>query len=168
MSYAAAFRGEVLRNFPLIGITIVAALRSIGENLIPTFLPLYLATELGFGTATIGLYLACLAFVGTVFAPVIGHASDRWGRKPTIFLALLAGGLLIGAVPLFPSGIVLLPVVSLGGMSLFDSLCHSFAVGYPDVLDLSRGAQIQAAFTACRIEPVTDAGDCPEALEVPR
>lgn len=119
VSYAAAFRGDVLRNVPLMGITLVAALRSIGENLIPTFLPLYLAAELKLGTPAIGLYLACLALVGTVCAPLIGHASDRWGRKPTICAALLSGGLLIGAIPLFPSGLLLLPVVSFGGMSLF-------------------------------------------------
>lgn len=119
LSYGAAFRGDVLRNFPLIGVTLVAGLRSIGENLIPTFLPLYLSTEMKMGTATIGLYLACLAFVGMVFAPVIGHTSDRWGRKPTIVGSLLLGGVMIGAIPLFPSGILLLPVVSLGGMALF-------------------------------------------------
>jgi len=118
-SYSAAFRADILKNVPLMSVTLVAGLRSIGENLIPTFLPLYLATELGMGTAGISLYLACLALVGTVFAPVAGHASDRWGRKPTIALSLLCGGLLIGAIPLFPSGILLLPVVALGGMSLF-------------------------------------------------
>ena len=45
--------------------------------------------------------------------------SDRWGRKSTIFVSLLTGGLLIGSIPLFPSGWLLLPVVSLGGMALF-------------------------------------------------
>lgn len=119
VSYGAAFRGDVLHNLPLIGVTLVAALRSIGENLIPTFLPLYLANELGMNTATVGLYLASLALVGTVCAPLVGHASDRWGRKPTIFASLFMGGILIGSIPLFPEGILLLPVVSFGGMALF-------------------------------------------------
>ena len=66
------------------------------------------------GTPAIGLYLGCLALVGTVFAPIVGHLSDRWGRKSTIFVSLLTGGLLIGSIPLFPSGWLLLPVVSLG------------------------------------------------------
>ena len=103
----------------MIGVTVVAALRSIGENLIPTFLPLYLSVEMKMGTAAIGLYLGCLALVGTIFAPIVGHLSDRWGRKSTIFISLLTGGLLIGSIPLFPSGWLLLPVVSLGGMALF-------------------------------------------------
>ena len=118
-SYGRALRGDVLANLPLMGVTLVAALRSIGENLIPTFLPLYLAADLNMGIATIGLYLSCLAFVGTIFAPVIGHLSDRFGRRITIFLSLITGGLLIGSIPLMPSGWFLLPVVSLGGMALF-------------------------------------------------
>lgn len=118
-SYAGALRRDVLTNLPLVGITVVAGLRSIGENLIPTFLPLYLSVEMKMGTATIGLYLSCLALVGTVCAPIVGHMSDRWGRKGTIFVSLITGGLLIGSIPLFPAGWLLLPVVSLGGMALF-------------------------------------------------
>ena len=118
-SYGRALRSDVLTNLPLIGVTVVAGLRSIGENLIPTFLPLYLSVEMKMGTAAIGVYLGCLALVGTVFAPIVGHMSDRWGRKSTIFVSLLTGGLLIGSIPLFPSGWLLLPVVSLGGMALF-------------------------------------------------
>ena len=118
-SYASALRRDVLTNLPLVGITVVAGLRSIGENLIPTFLPLYLSVEMKMGTATIGLYLSCLALVGTVCAPIVGHMSDRWGRKSTIFISLITGGLLIGSIPLFPAGWLLLPVVSLGGMALF-------------------------------------------------
>ncbi len=118
-SYGRALRSDVLANLPLIGVTIVAGLRSIGENLIPTFLPLYLSVEMKMGTAAIGVYLGCLALVGTVFAPIVGHMSDRWGRKSTIFVSLITGGLLIGSIPLFPSGWLLLPVVSLGGMALF-------------------------------------------------
>ena len=119
VSYGRALRSDVLTNLPLIGVTVVAGLRSIGENLIPTFLPLYLSVEMKMGTAAIGIYLGCLALVGTVFAPIVGHMSDRWGRKSTIFISLLTGGLLIGSIPLFPSGWLLLPVVSLGGMALF-------------------------------------------------
>lgn len=119
VSYGQALRSDVLTNLPLIGVTVVAALRSIGENLIPTFLPLYLSVEMKMGTATIGVYLSCLALVGTICAPIVGHMSDRWGRKGTIFISLITGGLLIGSIPLFTSGWLLLPVVSLGGMALF-------------------------------------------------
>ena len=76
-SYLAGFRSEVLGNFAFLGISLVAGLRSIGENVIPTFLPLYLSYEMQMSTATIGLYLSSLAIVGTISAPVVGNLSDR-------------------------------------------------------------------------------------------
>jgi MFS family permease len=76
VSYLAAFRADVLGNLPFLGISLVAALRSIGEN----------------------------------------HLSDRWGRKPTIFLCLLSGSIFISAIPWIQSRVILLPVVALGGM----------------------------------------------------
>jgi MFS family permease len=116
VSYLAAFRADVLGNLPFLGISLVAALRSIGENIIPTFLPLYLFNEMNLSTATVGVYLSSLALVGTIFAPAVGHLSDRWGRKPTIFLCLLSGSIFISAIPWIQSRVILLPVVALGGM----------------------------------------------------
>ena len=119
LSYVAAFRADVLRNIPFLGICLVAALRSIGENVIPTFLPLYLSYEMNMSTATIGVYLSSLALVGTIFAPAVGHLSDRWGRKPTIFLCLLSGSLFIMSIPWIQSRVILFPVISMGGMVIF-------------------------------------------------
>ena len=119
LSYAAAFRVDVLGNIPFLGICLVAALRSIGENVIPTFLPLYLSYEMNMSTATIGVYLSSLALVGTIFAPAVGHLSDRWGRKPTIFLCLLSGSLFIMSIPWIQSRVILFPVISMGGMVIF-------------------------------------------------
>jgi len=121
LSYVAAFRADVLGNIPFLGICLVAALRSIGENIIPTFLPLYLSYEMNLSTATIGVYLSSLALVGTIFAPVVGHLSDRWGRKPTIFLCLFSGSLFIMAIPLIQSPMILFPIISLGGMAIFST-----------------------------------------------
>ncbi len=119
VSYLAGFRSEVLGNIPFLGISLVAALRSIGENVIPTFLPLYLSYEMQMSTATIGLYLSSLALVGTVSAPVVGNLSDRWGRKPVIFFCLFTGGLVITAIPWVQSSLLLFPLVSLAGVVLF-------------------------------------------------
>jgi MFS family permease len=103
-TYLEGFKSEVLGNLPLLGIALVAALRSAGENVIPTFLPLYLSS---------------LALVGTVAAPFVGYLSDRWGRKPAIFLCLFSGGLVISLIPFLQSPMFLFPLVSLGGVVLF-------------------------------------------------
>jgi MFS family permease len=121
VSYLAAFRADVLGNIPFLGISLVAALRSIGENIIPTFLPLYLFYEMNMSTATIGVYLSSLALVGTIFAPAVGHLSDRWGRKPTIFLCLFSGSFFIMSIPWIQSRVILFSVISLGGMVIFST-----------------------------------------------
>lgn len=118
-SYVAGFRTEILGNIPFLGITLVGALRSVGENVIPTFLPLYLSYEMKMSIATIGVYLSSLAMVGTIAAPIVGHLSDRWGRKPIVFLCLLSGSMLITAIPWVHSTAILFPMISLGGVVLF-------------------------------------------------
>jgi len=118
-SYLRNFRADVVKNSGFLGVTVVAALRSVGESMLPVFLPLYLAAELKMGTATIGVYLAALTFVGTVGAPAIGCISDRWGRKSTIFLSLLLGSIFIALIPIAGSDTMLLPMVAMGGLAVF-------------------------------------------------
>lgn len=118
-SYLSAFRTDVLANRGLLGVTVVAALRSVGESMIPVFLPLYLANQLHMGTGTIGVYLASLTLVGIVGAPAIGWLSDRWGRKSTIFVSLLLGGLFLSSIPFAGSNAIRLPLVGLAGLAVF-------------------------------------------------
>lgn len=118
-SYLAGFRSEILGNVPLLGVSLVGALRSIGENVIPSFLPLYLSYEMGMSYVTIGFYLSSLAMVGTVATPLVGHLSDHWGRKQTVFLCLFSGAMLITAIPWVQSPLILFPMVSFGGVVLF-------------------------------------------------
>jgi MFS family permease len=119
LSYLQTFRVDFLRNTGFLGVTLVAALRSVGESMIPVFLPLYLSREIGMSTSTIGLYLASLTLVGTIGAPAMGYFSDRWGRKPTLFGCLLTGGILIALTPVTASNLLFLPLTALAGLALF-------------------------------------------------
>jgi MFS family permease len=68
-----------------------------------TFLPIYLAREMGYPTQWIGACMFALQAGGFVAAPIAGHLSDRVGRRQiilssmamsavVIFLMLFAGG----------------------------------------------------------------------------
>ena len=118
-SYGRALRRGVFTNLPLIGVTVVAALQSGASVLIRIFLPIYLSTKLGMSAAGLGAFDACRSMATMVCLPVVGHISDRWGRKSTIFISLIASGLLVGSVSLYPSGWLLPPLVSLSAMALF-------------------------------------------------
>ncbi len=117
-SYGHALRSGVFVNLPLIGVTVVAALHSGATSLIRVSLHNHLSAT-GMSVAGIRTLDTCRSLLTMVCLPVVGHISDRWGRKSTIFISLIASGLLVGSVPLYPSGWLLPPLVSLSAMALF-------------------------------------------------
>lgn len=68
----------------------------IGFGMIFPLLPTY-AADLGATPTTIGLLVASYSAAQLVFAPVLGHASDRWGRSPVVAVSALgaAAGYLV-------------------------------------------------------------------------
>ena len=118
-SYGRALRSGVFANLPLIGVTVVAALQSGATSLIRVFLHVYLSAAMGMSVAGIRTFDTCRSLATMVCLPVVGLISDRWGRKSTIFVSLIANGLLVGSVSLYPSGWLLPPLVSLSAMALF-------------------------------------------------
>ena len=118
-SYGRALRSGVFTNLPLFGVTVVAASHSGATSLIRVFLHAYLSAEMGMSAAGIRTFHTCRSLATMVCLPVVGHISDRWGRKSTIFISMIASGVLVALVPLYPSGWLLPPLVSLSAMALF-------------------------------------------------
>ena len=59
----------------------------IGLGIIWPLVPVY-AVDLGASGFQVGLIIAVFNFARTVFNPIAGRFSDRWGRKPFIMLGL--------------------------------------------------------------------------------
>ncbi|GAB7388842.1 MFS transporter [Bacillaceae bacterium] len=80
------FRGlpALLRNRSLILLSTSSAFRSMTQNALATFLPLYLAHEMKFSPMLVGVGVFLLQAAGFVAAPISGHLSDRVGRKKII------------------------------------------------------------------------------------
>jgi MFS family permease len=72
-----------------------------------TFLPLYLASQLGYSTTIVGGCMFAVQAAGFVAAPVAGYLSDRIGRRRIIMSSMvmsaivLAGMAFAGDTPLF-------------------------------------------------------------------
>jgi MFS family permease len=77
------FRGvpALLRNRSLVLLTMSSAFRSMTQNALLTFLPLYLAYEMGFNPFWVGAGMFALQAAGFAATPVAGHLSDRMGRR---------------------------------------------------------------------------------------
>ena len=98
---------ELLGNRSLVLLSVSSAFRTMTQQALLTFLPIYLAQEMGYPSAVVGACLFALQAAGFAAAPVAGHLSDRMGRKQIIVGAMastavvLAGMAFAGASPVF-------------------------------------------------------------------
>src|SRR5437773_1916633 len=84
------FRGlpELFRNRGLILLSTSSAFRSMTQNALLTFLPVYLAYEMGYSPFWVGTCMFALQTAGFAAAPGAGHLSDRMGRKSVMMTSM--------------------------------------------------------------------------------
>ena len=98
---------ELLRNRSVVLLSVSSAFRTMTQQALLTFLPIYLAQEMRYPSAVVGACLFALQAAGFAAAPVAGHLSDRMGRKQIIVGAIastavvLAGMAFAGTSPVF-------------------------------------------------------------------
>lgn len=97
--YAAGLR-QLFRNRSLVLLSTSGAFRSMTQNALLTFLPLFLAREMGYSPFLIGASMFALQAAGFAAAPVAGHLSDRLGRRSVVMtsMAMTAAVLLFMAL----------------------------------------------------------------------
>ena len=98
-NYVTGLR-QLLRNRSLVILSTSGAFRSMTQNALLTFLPLFLAREMGYSMFLIGVSMFALQAAGFAAAPVAGHLSDRLGRRSVVMtsMAMTAAVLLFMAL----------------------------------------------------------------------
>jgi len=81
--------GALFRNRSLVLLTASSAFRSMTQNALLTFLPVYLAYEMGYSPLWVGAGMFALQAAGFAATPIAGHLSDRMGRR-SIMIASMA------------------------------------------------------------------------------
>ena len=109
---------DLLKDRTLWRLNVIAGLRSMCYQVYTTFLPLYLADELGFDSKAIGVYLALMFSVAIVVTPLMGYLSDRLGRKAMLVPTLAGSCILTLLLALFGRGVALIVVLALLGLFL--------------------------------------------------
>ena len=71
---------SLLRNRTLVMICVSSIFRSMTQSSLMTFLPIFLATQLGYPPLWIGACMAGLQVAGFAATPIAGHLSDSMGR----------------------------------------------------------------------------------------
>lgn len=113
--------GEVFRALPqlfknkvLLFLCMSSAFRSMTQNGIMVFLPLYLAKELGYSVWWVGVAMFTLQAAGFIAAPIAGHMSDKMGRRNVIMSSMIMTGVVLffmvfaGGSPVFVAFVALL------------------------------------------------------------
>jgi len=99
--------GTLLRNKSLMIVSVSSSFRTMTQAGLLTFLPVYLAYELGYSTLMVGVCLTVIQLAGFIAGPIGGHLSDRMGRRRVVMSSMLLSGLMVigmvlaGGTPLF-------------------------------------------------------------------
>jgi MFS family permease len=97
----------LLRNRALLTLSTGSSFRTMTQAALLTFLPVFLAHEMGYSPALVGACLFALQAAGFAAAPVAGHLSDRMGRKHILMTSMLSSAVVFalmafaGGSPLF-------------------------------------------------------------------
>ena len=89
-SVAEYFAGlkVLLKNRNLIYLSTSSAFRSMTQNALLTFLPVFLAYEMGYNPFWVGLCMFAMQTAGFAAAPISGHLSDKMGRRRIIMVSM--------------------------------------------------------------------------------
>ncbi|GAA3248947.1 MFS transporter [Dactylosporangium siamense] len=78
------------------------------------FLTIYLTTERGFSESAAGLVLGLYGLGGAIGVMAAGHLTDRWGRRPTVLIAMGSAAVLMVGLGFAHSG----PAIMAGALAL--------------------------------------------------
>jgi sugar phosphate permease len=118
--------GEVMRALPalfknkvLLFLCLSSAFRSLTQNGIMVFLPLYLAKDLGYSVWWVGVAMFVLQAAGFIAAPIAGHLSDKLGRRTVIMSAMVMTGAVLFFMVFFGKSPLFVGFVAILGFFLF-------------------------------------------------
>ncbi|MGH7768059.1 MAG: MFS transporter, partial [Candidatus Binatia bacterium] len=131
---------DLAKNGLFLGICLATAFLQMGRVTVITFLPIYLQENLGYSPFGLGVYIALLHAMGTISQPIMGHLSDRFGRKAVLLPSFTALGILFFLLAVAPPGVPLASVVSAIGL-FFYTLINVTNAATMDVA----GSNIQAS-----------------------
>ncbi len=114
--YWGELKSGLVTNVALLQVAVLSVLRTMGQQGLQTFLPLYLADSLRFSPALVGVALAIMTFSGSWLEPLSGMLSDRIGRKPILFVSLFLSAFAVWGLTLASGVIAPLILVGLIGL----------------------------------------------------
>jgi MFS family permease len=92
---------KMAQNPSILLLVLVAGMRSMTQQGLHTFLPIYLTHDLGLSSALAGLYLSITQTAGMIGTPIAGSISDRSGRKRVLTAGLFSTSIVLFVLAYF-------------------------------------------------------------------
>ncbi|HEU4638705.1 MAG TPA: MFS transporter, partial [Candidatus Binatia bacterium] len=92
---------KMAQNPSILLLVLVAGMRSMTQQGLHTFLPIYLTHDLGLSSAMAGLYLSITQTAGMIGTPIAGGISDRSGRKRVLTAGLFSTSIVLFVLAYF-------------------------------------------------------------------
>jgi MFS family permease len=96
-----------------------SAFRTMTQSALLTFLPVYLANEMGYSPFWVGACLFALQAAGFAASPVAGHLSDRMGRKQILVASMAASAVVLAAMAFTGGSPLFIALVAVLGFFLY-------------------------------------------------
>jgi len=107
------------KNRAFLTLALGSGFRSMTQSALMTFLPLYLAHEMGYSTGWIGACMFALQAAGFAAAPIAGYLSDSVGRRQVIMSSMAMTAVVILMMVLAGRTAWFVALVALLGFFLF-------------------------------------------------
>ena len=109
----------LFNNRALILLSTGSTFRSMTQTALLTFLPVYLAHDMGYSPFWVGACLFALQAAGFAAAPVAGHLSDRMGRKNIAITSMATTAVVLVAMALTGGSPLFVALVAVLGFFLY-------------------------------------------------
>jgi MFS family permease len=115
------FRGvpALFRNRGLIVLTASSAFRSMTQNALLTFLPVYLAYVMHYSPFWVGAGMFALEAAGFAASPIAGHLSDKMGRRNVMITSMATTGVVLAFMAVAGHSPVFIAFIAVLGFFLY-------------------------------------------------
>ena len=128
-AYLGDFAG-LLRNKGLMIVSFSSSFRTMTQAGLLTFLPVYLAYELGYSTLMVGVCLTVIQLAGFIAGPIGGHLSDKIGRRRVVMSSMTLSGVMVIGMVLSGESALFVFFIAMVGFFLYAmrSVLHAWAI----------------------------------------
>jgi len=109
----------LMKNPALVTLSVSSTFRAMTQSALLTFLPVYLARDMGYSPFLIGACLFALQGAGFIAAPIAGHLSDTIGRRQIIISSMSMTAVIILFMALAGGTVWFVVLIALLGFFLF-------------------------------------------------